>query len=165
MRFLQAGEQQLIALEPDHDVIRNLVQQAGYECTLQEDQRQLVLEITPASPQEALLLFDASDAANLGWFSRCNFYADAVSGAVLQTPFSLANCLDSDGRPLPKLRISLSKELPATFRLPGRQSVNEQVVYALLYNLLAALKETGVAICGKGGVEPLAGRGEIISRH
>jgi hypothetical protein len=164
MRLVQAGKEQLIALEPDRDVIRNVVRQAGFDCSIQEDQRHLILEVKATSPKAPLLLFDAAEPANLGWFSRCQFYVDGFSGAVLQTPLALANCFDNEGRPLPKLRIALLKELPADFRLPGRQSVNEQVVYALLFNLLAALKESGVGICGKGVVEPLAGRTKAPSR-
>lgn len=165
MRFVQAGSQQLIALDPDHSVIRNVVKQAGYDCTIRDETRRLVLEIRPSSPQDALLLFDASDPANVGWFSRCQFYVDSASGQVLQTPIVMANCSDSDGKLLPKLRISVLKELPASFQLPGRQNVSEQVVYSLLYNLLAALKETGVAVCGQGGIRPLAGRGPTVDRQ
>lgn len=159
MRFLQAGDQQLVALEPERQMIKNLAAQAGYECEIQEDERHLILKVKPASKGDPMLLFDAGDPANLGWFARCQFYVDAISGAVLQTPLTLANCRDREGRPLHILRIALSKELPASFRLPGRQSISEQVVYALLYNLLVALKESGVAICGKGGIVPLAGSG------
>ena len=60
------------------------------------------------------------------------------------------------------MRISLAKELPASFRLPGNQAINEQVVYALLYNILVALKGSGVAICGKGTILPLVGRTEKV---
>ncbi|MCB1021979.1 MAG: hypothetical protein KDC27_18745, partial [Acidobacteria bacterium] len=96
--------------------------------------------------------------SNLGWFSRCQFYVDGLTGAVLQTPLTVANCIEDDGRPaLDRIRIALSTELPAGFRLPGRQNVSEQVVYALLYNLLTALRENGVAVCGNGSVRPLAG--------
>jgi hypothetical protein len=56
--------------------------------------------------------------------------------------------------------VAITKELPAAFHLPGQQSVNEQVVYALFYNLLAALRNTGVAVCGGPVVTPLAGRTE-----
>ena len=157
MRFLQAGGQQLVALEPDHDVIRNLVEQAGFECSIEETSRQLILEVTPSAGGDSLLLFDAAQPSNLGWFSRCQFYVNGLTGAVLQTPLTVANCIDG-GRPVSnRLRIGLSTELPAGFRLPGRQNLSEQVVYALLYNLLTALRENGVALCGKGGVRPLAG--------
>ncbi len=157
MRFLQAGGRQLVALEPDHDVIRNLVQQAGFDCSIEETSRLLILEVTPSTEGDSLLLFDAAQPSNLGWFSRCQFYVDGLTGAVLQTPLTVANCIE-DGKPISnRMRIALSTELPAGFRLPGRQSLSEQVVYALLYNLLTALRENGVAVCGKGSVQPLAG--------
>jgi hypothetical protein len=157
MRYLQAGGRQLVELEPDHDVIRNLVQQAGFECSIEESARQLILEVTPAAEGDSLLLFDAAQPSNLGWFSRCQFYVDGLTGAVLQTPLTVANCMDK-GKPVSnRMRIALSTELPAGFRLPGRQNLSEQVVYALLYNLLTALRENGVAVCGRGSVLPLAG--------
>jgi hypothetical protein len=160
MQFLRAGEQQLIFLELDRDVVSGLAKQAGYECTMEDEGRRLVLELTPAGSQDPLLLFDAADPANLGWFSRCQFYVDGRTGAVLQTPLSLANCRDPEGRLKQSVRVSMAKELPAGFHLPGNQSVTEQVVYALLYNLLVALRNTGVAVCGGPVVTPLAGRTE-----
>jgi hypothetical protein len=54
----------------------------------------------------------------------------------------------------------ISKELPGTFRLPGKQPMTEQVLYAMLNNFLQALIRTGVAICGGEVVQPLAGRSE-----
>ena len=107
------------------------------------------------------MLFDAADPANLGWFSRCQFYVDGRTGAIMQTPISLANRRDRSGRLLPhSVRVSITKELPATFRLPGKQPLTEQVFYALLFNFLSALLKTGVAICGGDAVQPLAGRTE-----
>ena len=128
MRFLQAGDQDLIALEPEHEVVRNIASEAGYQCTIQEEERQLVVQVKPRSAKASIRLFDASDPANLGWFSQCQFYVDGLSGSVLQTPLALANCRDGQGRLLPMLRISVSKEMPASFRLPGRRPVNEQLV-------------------------------------
>jgi hypothetical protein len=110
-----------------------------------------------------LLLFDAADPANLGWFSRCQFYVDGRTGAVMQTPMSLANKRDRSGRAYPQaVRLSISKELPVTFRLPGKQSLTEQVLYSLLFNFLSALAQTGVAVCGAGAIRPLAGRTEAV---
>ena len=40
--------------------------------------------------------------------------------------------------------------------------MTEQLVYAVLYNLLNALMNTGVGVCGGTVVKPLAGRGESI---
>ena len=160
MQFLRAGDQQLIFLELEKELVTGLAKQAGFDCTLQEDPRRLVLELAPANDQEPMLLFDAADPANLGWFSRCQFYVDGRTGAVLQTPLTIANCRDPEGRLKQSLKVSITKELPAGFHLPGQQSINEQVVYALLYNLLAALRNTGVAVCGGPVVSPLAGRTE-----
>jgi hypothetical protein len=109
------------------------------------------------------LLFDAADPANLGWFSRCQFYVDGRSGSVMQTPMTLANKKDRAGKAQRHaVRLSINKELPASFRLPGRQPLTEQVFYHLLFNFLAALTQTGVAVCGVGAVEPLAGRTESV---
>jgi hypothetical protein len=89
------------------------------------------------------------------------FYVDGKSGAVLQTPLSLANLRDRSGRALPHaVRVQIAKELPNTFRMPGRQPVTEQVVYAVFFNLLNALLNTGVGVCGGPTVKPLAGRTE-----
>ena len=57
---------------------------------------------------------------------------------------------------------TIAKELPASFRMPGKQPVTEQMVYAVLYNLLNALLNTGVGVCGGTIVKPLAGRTESI---
>jgi hypothetical protein len=160
MQFLRAGEQQLIALELEHEVITGLAKQAGFDCILEEEPRRLILELTPSGSKDPLLLFDAADPANLGWFSRCQFYVDGRTGTVLQTPLGLANCRDEEGRLKQSVKISIAKELPAGFHLPGQQAVTEQVVYALLYNLLVALRNTGVAVCGGPAVVPLAGRTE-----
>jgi hypothetical protein len=46
--------------------------------------------------------------------------------------------------------------------MPGRQPVTEQVVYAVFFNLLQALMNTGVGVCGGAAVKPLAGRTEQI---
>ena len=91
-----------------------------------------------------------------------DFYVGGRSGAVMQTPISLSNVRDRTGHTLPNsVRLQISKELPVNFRMPGKQAVNEQVVYAVLYNFLNALLNTGVGVCGGPGVRPLAGRTEI----
>ena len=159
MKFIQAGEIDLIELEPDQGMIQNLASQAGFDCNIEESERSLTLEAKPQKTKDPLVLFDAGDPANIGWFSRCQFYVDGLSGAVLQTPLTIANCRDMKGG---LLRIGIAKELPVTFKLPGDQTLNEQVVYALLYSLLVALRGTGVAICGHGTVSPLAGRTEKV---
>ncbi len=161
MQVLQAGQHKLILLELDNDFVANLVRQAGFEFKLEDRQRALLLDLIANDRKSPLLLFDAADPGNLGWFSRCQFYVDGSTGAVLQTPISVANQRDRSGHTLPNsIRLQISKELPAAFRLPGKQPVTEQLVYAVLYNLLNALLNTGVGVCGGGVVKPLAGRTE-----
>ena len=161
MQVLQAGHHKFILLELDTDFVSNLVKQTGFEFRLEDKHRSLTLELMASDRQSPLLLFDAADPGNLGWFSRCQFYVDGATGAVLQTPISIANQRDRSGRTLPhSLRIQIAKELPVTFRLPGKQPVTEQMVYMVLYNLLNALLNTGVGVCGGGVVKPLAGRTE-----
>ncbi len=161
MQVLQAGNHKLILLELDTDFVANLVKQAGFEYRLEDRNRSLTIELMAKERQAPLLLFDAADPGNLGWFSRCQFYVDGTTGSVLQTPISIANQRDRSGHMMPhSLRLQITKELPSTFRLPGKQPVTEQMVYAVLYNLLNALLNTGVGVCGGSVVKPLAGRTE-----
>jgi len=164
MQVLQAGKHKLLFLELDPEFVSNIVRQAGFEFRLEESDRGLVLDLDAPSDRDApLLLFDASDPGNLGWFSRCQFYVNGQTGSVLQTPITLANRVDQAGSTLSNsVRLQISKELPITFQMPGKQPVNEQVVYAVLFNLLNALLSTGVGVCGSPVVKPLAGRTEKI---
>ncbi|HYK57996.1 MAG TPA: hypothetical protein VEV85_01075 [Bryobacteraceae bacterium] len=161
MQILQAGRHKLLLLELDAESLENVARQAGFEFKLEEQSRRVVLELEVEGRQAPLLLFDAADPGNLGWFSRCQFYVDGASGAVLQTPILLANQRDRTGRALPHaIRLQINKELPVTFRLPNKAPVTEQTVYAVLYSFLNALLNTGVGVCGVGVVKPLAGRTE-----
>lgn len=163
MQVLQAGDHKLLLLELDPDFVANIAKQAGFEFKIEETKRSMSLDLLATGRQAPLLLFDAADPGNLGWFSRCQFYVDGQSGAVLQTPMFLANQKDRTGHALPhSIRLQITKELPASFRLPGKQPVNEQLVYAVFYNLLNALLNTGVGVCGGRAVRPLAGRTETI---
>lgn len=163
MQVLQAGQHKFIFLELQADLVTNIARQAGFEARAKDSPRSIQLDLSVTGSQAPLLLFDATDPANLGWFSRCQFYVDGKSGAVMQTPITLSNRRDRSGRAhLNGVRISIAKELPASFRLPGKQPLNEQVLYALLFNFLSALTKTGVAVCGPGGVKPLAGRTEAV---
>src|SRR5579862_1199240 len=140
MQVLQAGQHKLIFLELEPELVVNIAKQAGFEAKLKDTQRSITLDLTAAGRQAPLLLFDAADPANLGWFSRCQFYVDGRSGGVMQTPMSLANKRDRTGKAQPNsVRVNISKELPASFRLPGRQALTEQVLYGLLYKFLDAL--------------------------
>ncbi len=161
MQVLQAGRHKFILLEIDTATVATVVQQAGFEARIKESARTMVLDLTAEQRDTPLLLFDAADPANLGWFSRCQFYVDGRSGGVMQTPISVANKRDRSGRNVGNcLRLRIAKELPATFRLPGRQALTEQVFYMMLNNFLLALTRTGVAVCGGNAVQPLAGRTE-----
>src|ERR1700693_3699957 len=126
MQVLQAGPHKLLLLELDREFIENIARQSGFEFRFEEGDRRGVLYLKGEGRQAALLLFDAADPANLGWFSRCQFYVDGTSGAVLQTPIQLANQRDRTGRALPHaIRLQINKELPATFRLPDKSPVTE----------------------------------------
>ena len=161
MQVLQAGDYKYILLELENEEVAAAAKQAGFESKLRENDRNIQLDLTALDRQNPLLLFDAADPANLGWFSRCQFYVDGRTGGVMQTPISVANKRDRSGRSqVFSVRVKINKELPATFRLPGRQPITEQVFYALFQNFLHALTRTGVAVCGNGLIQPLAGRTE-----
>ena len=163
MQVLQAGAHKLIYLELEPEMIANIARQAGFETRVKDGPRLMQLELSSPGRTSPLLLFDAADPANLGWFSRCQFYVDGRTGAVLQTPLVLANKRDRAGHAHQQaVKLSISKELPASFRLPGKQPLTEQVFYSLLFNFLTALGQTGVAVCGTGVVRPLAGRTETV---
>ena len=163
MQVLQAGQHKLILLELDPELVTNIAKQAGFEVRLKESPRTIQLDLTAGGRQAPLLLFDAADPANLGWFSRCQFYIDGRTGGVLQTPITIANKRDRGGKTVPgSLRVSIARELPVSFRLPGKQPLTEQVFYALFFNFLNALLKTGVAVCGGAVIQPLAGRTEKI---
>jgi hypothetical protein len=163
MQVLQAGAHKLLLLELDQDFVTNIIKQAGFEFKMDESARSLTLDLVATGRQGPLLLFDAADPGNLGWFSRCQFYVDGRTGAVLQTPITVANQKDRTGRVLPNaVRLKIAKEIPPSFRMPGKQPVNEQMVYAVLYNLLNALMSVGVGVCGGSVVKPLAGRTESV---
>lgn len=165
MQVLQAGPHKLLLLELDSEFLENIAKQAGFEYRLEDSARSLVMDLVASDREAPLLLFDAADPGNLGWFSRCQFYVDGGTGNVLQTPLVIGNQRDRSGRLLPNaLRLQINKELPASFRLPGKLPVTEQMVYNVIYNLLNALLNTGVGVCGGGVVKALAGRTQPGSR-
>src|SRR3954447_25718530 len=134
MQVLQAGQHKLIFLDLQPQMVAKIARDAGFETRAKDGQRHIQLDLTTPGRQTPLLLFDAADPANLGWFSRCQFYVDGRSGAVMQTPLTLANKRDRGGKAhRTSVRINISKELPASFRLPGKQPLNEEAFYALLF--------------------------------
>jgi hypothetical protein len=161
MQVLQAGIHKLILLEIDTATVSSVARQAGFEAKVRESPRSILVELTAGQRETPLLLFDASDPANLGWFSRCQFYVDGCTGGVMQTPMTVANKRDRAGRTIVNgLRLRIAKELPGSFRLPGKQTISEPVLYSMLTHFLEALIRTGVAVCGGPTVKPLAGRSE-----
>lgn len=163
MQVLEAGPDKYLLLEIDPEFVGNIAKQAGFEYKIDDRGRVMSIELKAQDRQAPLLLFDAADPGNLGWFSRCQFYVDGKNGSILQTPLSLANTKDRQGRAMPhSVKLQITKELPGTFRMPGRQPISEQVVYAVLFNLLNALLNTGVGVCGGPTVKPLAGRSETV---
>jgi hypothetical protein len=161
MQVLQAGVHKLLLLELDVEFVSNILKQTGFEFRIDDTSRAIVIDLNAPDRRAPLLLFDAADPGNLGWFSRCQFYVDGSTGQILQTPMAVGNVRDRTGHVVPHaLRLQLFKELPASFRLPGKQAVTEQMIYAVLYNLLNALANVGVGVCGGPIVKPLAGRTE-----
>ena len=82
MQILQAGRHKLMLLELDTEALENVARQAGFEFKLQDQSRRVLLDLSAEDRQAPLLLFDAADPGNLGWFSRCQFYVDGTSGTV-----------------------------------------------------------------------------------
>jgi len=162
MQLLQAGRHRLVLLEYDLEALSSVAHQCDFQVEIQETPRAVILDLWTEKRKVPLLLFDAAEPANLGWFSRCQFYVDGATGNVLQTPISLGNKRDRSGNLIPDaLRLRLAKELPADFRLPGKQPLSEQVVYGLLFNLLQAVQQVGVAVCGGPVFQALSGRREV----
>ncbi len=90
---------------------------------------------------------------------------DARSGAVLQTPFVLGNLPDVLGRTNTRaVRLQILTELPVHARLPGRQPMSEKALFGVYVALLRGLLHNGVALCGRGVVEPLTGKPEAARK-
>jgi len=163
MQVLQAGRHKLIYLELEPETVASIARQAGLKHGRATDSAASSWTWRPGSANRRCSSSTPADPANLGWFSRCQFYVDGRSGAVMQTPITLANKKDRSGKTQRHaVRLSITKETPGQLPLPGRQPLTEQVFYHLLFNFLAALTQTGVAVCGAGVVEPLAGRTESV---
>lgn len=163
MQVLEAGPDKYLLLEIEPESIVAIARQSGFDVKVEDSNRVISVDLTAQGREAPLLLFDAADPGNLGWFSRCQFYVDGKSGSVLQTPLSVANQRARQGQLLSNsIRIQITKELPGNFRMPGRQPVTEQVIYAVFFNLLNALLNTGVGVCGGPTVRPLAGRTESV---
>ena len=163
MQVLQAGQHKFIYLELQPEMVASIARQAGFEARAKDSARTIQLDLIATVREGPLLLFDAADPANLGWFSRCQFYVEGRTGSMMQTPMILANKRDRAGRTQTHaVRLTICKELPATFRLPGNQPLTEQLFYHVFLNFLNALTRSGVGVCGAGSIQPLAGRTETV---
>ena len=114
----------MILLEIDGATVSAVAQQAGFEARLKESPRSILLDLTAQQRESPLLLFDAADPANLGLFSRCQFYVDGRTGGVMQTPMAVANKRDRSGRNPRKQpeTAHLKRTACESFRLPGKQA-------------------------------------------
>jgi len=63
-------------------MVASIARQAGFEAKAKDSQRAILLDLCATQRQSPLLLFDAADPANLGWFSRCQFYVDGRTGML-----------------------------------------------------------------------------------
>ena len=69
MQLIQAGKHQFVVLEFDHDLLRQGAQETGFEIEIDDQPRVLNVLLRAPGRDSPLLLFDASDPANTGWFS------------------------------------------------------------------------------------------------
>ena len=76
MQVLEAGTNKYLLLELDPEFIGNIARQAGFDFKIDDQGRVMSLDLAATERQAPLLLFDAADPGNLGWFSRCQFYVD-----------------------------------------------------------------------------------------
>ncbi len=157
MQVVRAGSDELVVLELDLEFLENVARQAGFACELRDERRFVLMNLTAVDRSTPLLLFDAASPTNTGWFSRCQFYIDGGNGKVLQTPLVVANRRDGDGDVDPMaISLQIVKELPVNYKLPGQTQVNEQAIYALIFNFLLSVVNNGVGVCGAGSVVPLS---------
>ena len=127
MQVAQAGTHKLIVLELEPEVLVSIAKQAGFDATLEDGKRTVWLDLTATGREGPLLLFDAADPGNLGWFSRCQFYVDGQTGHVLQTPITVANRTDRIGRTVPEgIRVQFTegtaRQLPAAGQEPRHRA-------------------------------------------
>ena len=70
MQVLQAGAHKFIYLEIQPEMVTSIAKQAGFDTRSKDGPRILQVDLTARDRQSPLLLFDAADPGNLGWFSR-----------------------------------------------------------------------------------------------
>ena len=75
MKFIQAGEIDLIELEPDQGMIQNLASQAGFDCNIEESERSLTLEAKPQKTKELkkpINVLEKVEDTKLTWRRKVN---------------------------------------------------------------------------------------------
>src|ERR1039458_6036816 len=90
MQVLQAGQHKFIYLELQPEMVASIARQAGFETRVKDSRRTIHLDLSAPAREGPLLLFDAADPANLGWFSRCQFYVVGAPGTIIKTPLRRA---------------------------------------------------------------------------
>ena len=68
MQVLQAGQHKFIYLELQPEMVASIARQAGFETKAKDSPRTIHLDLSAPVRHGPLLLFDAADPANLGWF-------------------------------------------------------------------------------------------------
>jgi len=140
MQVLQAGEHKLILLELDAELINTAARQAGFDVRVKDSPRGIVMDLTAVGRAGPLLLFDAADPGNLGWFSRCQFYIDGRTGLVMQTPISLANKKDRSGKNQSNaVRIRILQGTPRVLPIAPKATADRAGVLRLVAELPACV--------------------------
>ena len=103
-------------------MVTSIAGQAGFDARTRDGQRSMNVELSAVERNAPLLLFDAADPANLGWFSRCQFYVDGRTGAVMQTPITLGQQARPRRKAAPKLRARRHLEGTPRHLSPAGQS-------------------------------------------
>lgn len=73
MQVLSAGDHKFLLLELDPELVASIAKQAGFEYRIDDTDRALYIDLAAAGRQAPLLLFDAADPGNLGWFRAASF--------------------------------------------------------------------------------------------
>ena len=121
MQVLQAGSHKLIYLELQPEMIANIARQAGFETRAKDGPRTIQLDLKRPRTAGSLAAVRCRRSGQPGWFSRCQFYVDGRTGGVMQTPLTLANTRPRRATQRNSVRLCIAKELPVSFRLPGKQ--------------------------------------------
>jgi len=108
MQVLEAGQNKYLLLELDPESIGTIARQAGFDFKIDDRGRVMSLDLSITDRQAPLLLFDAADPGNLGWFSRCQFYVDGPTSGTARAALFRTRCV-----------CRLRKNCPAAFACPA----------------------------------------------